>query len=157
MGPREPEQEQFRAEIAALREHPLLAGLIDEDAIRLGELTTEQVNELIRGREAAYYFLIAAAGLDRTAIKREMASPEAKLVTSRLRRAHVVRDRLPISGSFRSFSETAIALRTRDLKRRKAGTTESLFRDRLEAEGVPILMSPPVRSVPGVLISRPKF
>ena len=156
MTPRAPDQEQFRQEVEALREHPSIAPLLAGDVARLGELTTPQVNELIRGRGAGYYLLIAAAGLDRTAIKRGMATPEAQLVTPRQRRAHVIRARLPLSGSFSSYSDTAIALRVRDLQRRRAGTTETLFRERLEAEGVPILMSPPVRTVPAVLIGRRK-
>jgi len=118
-------------------------------------LTTEQVYELAR-KEAGYYFLIAAGGLDRTAIKREMKSSEARLVTASRRRAHVIRVRLPVQASFSSVADTAIALRNRDLQRKRAGTTEALFRERLAAEGIPILMSPPIRSVPGILISRRK-
>ena len=156
MPPKAPEQEQFRREIEALRQQEALAPLIEGDVVRLGSLTNQQVTSLIRGQGAGYYLLIAAAGLDRTAIKRAMKDPDAQLVTARHRRAHVIRDRLPLSGSFSSFADTAIALRVRDLQRRRAGTTETLFRERLEAEGVPVLMSPPVRTVPGILIGRRK-
>lgn len=156
MSSRAPEEEQFRREIEALRLHRSIAGLVNGDVVRLGELTTQQVSELIKGQGAGYYLLIAAAGLDRTAIKRALKSPDAQLVVSRLRRSHVIRDLLPLSGSFSSFADTAIALRVRDLQRRKAGTTEALFRQRLEAESIPVLMSPPIRSVPGILIGRRK-
>lgn len=153
--PRDPAQEQFRSEVAALRDHPLVRPLLDGDVVHLQRLTTDQVYALAR-TEAGYYFLIAAGGLDRTAIKREMKGPEAKLVTSARRRAHVIRVRLPVRASFSSVAETSIALRNRDLQRKRAGTTEALFRERLQAEEIPVLMSPPIRSVPGILIGRRK-
>jgi len=153
--PRDPAQEQFRSEVNALREHSLVRPLLDGDVVHFDRLTTDQVYALAR-TDAGYYFLIAAGGLDRTAIKREMQGAEAKLVAPARRRAHVIRARLPLEASFRSVSETSIALRNRDLQRKRAGTTEALFRERLAAEGIPVLMSPPVRSVPGILIGRRK-
>lgn len=153
--PRNPALEQFRSEVSALRGHPMIALLLDGDLIQLQSLTTDQVYALAR-LEAGYYFLIAAGGLDRTAIKREMKGSEAKLVAAARRRAHVIKARLPVRASFSSVAETAIALRNRDLQRKRAGTTEALFRERLAAEGIPVLMSPPIRSVPGVLIGRRK-
>ena len=155
MTPSNPEHEAFRAKIEGLRDHPLLSGLVEADSISLSKLTTEQVNDLIKD-EPAYYFLIAAADLNRTAIKRGMATPEAKLVVQSRRRAHVIREKQPMLASFRSVADTAITLRDRDLQRKRAGGTEALFRERLVAEQIPIFMSPPVRRVPGVLIAQRK-
>ncbi len=48
------------------------------------------------------------------------------------------------------------ALRRADLERVSKGAIEPLFRERLAAEKIPVLMSPPIRSVPGILIGRRK-
>ena len=47
-------------------------------------------------------------------------------------------------------------MRQADIGRRSTGGIEQLFRERLKAEGIPIFMSPPVRQVPGILITKRK-
>ena len=115
----------------------------------------DAVKELSRS-EAGYYFLIAAGGLNRTTIKAAMKEPEATIVAKGLRRAFVIRKRLPVRGVFEQVAHTAVALRRSDLGRRTKGAIEQLFRERLRSEGIPILMSPPVRQVPGLLIGKRK-
>ncbi|MEO5727123.1 MAG: hypothetical protein ABI134_36420 [Byssovorax sp.] len=58
--------------------------------------------------------------------------------------------------SFTDVVKRAVVLRRGDLDRRSKGSIEQLFRERLAAEGIPILMSPPVRQVPGLLIGKRK-
>jgi len=50
----------------------------------------------------------------------------------------------------------AVALRGADFGRKSRGGIEQLFRERLATEGIPLLMSPPIRSVPGLLVGRRK-
>lgn len=58
--------------------------------------------------------------------------------------------------SFKAVAERSVALREKDLGRKQRGTVEQLFRQRLLQEGIPILMSPPVRQVPGLLVGKRK-
>jgi hypothetical protein len=94
--------------------------------------------------------------MTRTTVKTAVRSPEAMLVPARHRRAFVIKQRLPHQESFDSLVRNAVALRSRDLARKGSGSIEGLFRERLIAEAIPIVMSPPIRSVPGVLIPRRK-
>jgi len=96
--------------------------------------------------------LIAAAGLNRTQLKSAISSPEAQIVEQRLRRAFAIQRHLPLAGSFRATMLRSEASRERDLTRKRGGGVERLLRDRLVAEGIPRLMSPPVRQVPGLLV-----
>ena len=115
----------------------------------------EEVAELIKD-ETCYYFLIAAAGLNRTSLKRAMRSEDAQIVHKDLRRAFAVKEHLPLRREFTDVANRAVVLWRADLNRRARGAVEALFRERLKAEGIPILMSPPVRQVPGLLIGKRK-
>lgn len=146
----------FSRQIEILRRHLLLRSHFTGDKIRLRDLTLEDVAELIKDQGAAYYFLIAAAGLTRTTIKKAVVAPEARIVMRPLRRAFVIRERLPFEGRFVEISSAAILLRRGDLERQQRGTIEALFRERLAKEGIPLLMAPPIRRVPGILIGQRK-
>jgi hypothetical protein len=63
---------------------------------------------------------------------------------------------LPVSVRFDEVVTRAESLRKADLGRKDRGGIEALFRERLAAENIPILMAPPSRQVPGILISRRK-
>ena len=153
--PKNPELEDFRKHVAALDRHPVLRPHIDGDQLRLSELTLAEVDQLIRD-DTVYYFLIAAASLNRTSIKRAMKEPDAQIVSTKQRRAFAVKKRLPATASFQATAETSVALREADLGRKQRGEVEQLFRERLKEEGIPVLMSPPIRQVPGLLIGKRK-
>lgn len=147
-----PELEEFRRQIEALRTAPPLAARLDGDRAALRELTLAELTDVL-ATDAGHYFLIAAAGLNRTSLRKAMLEPEAQVAPPRQRKAYAVRSRLPVTGSFDAIASSAVSLRHGDLQRKARGQIEQLFRDRLEEEGVPLLMSPPRRVVPGVLIS----
>lgn len=151
----QPELEEFRRRIRALREHPLLSRHLRDDDIHLGALSLEEVAEVLRD-EAGRYFLMAAARLSRTSLKEAMQEPEAQVVAPRSRRAFAVRARLPVWERFDRIAASAVTLRGGDLRRMTRGAIEELFRDRLEEEGIPLHMAPPIRRVPGLLIPHRK-
>lgn len=150
-----PEIDRFKGEIEALRGNSTLSMVTEGTRLRLGSLSLPQVADLLK-TEAGHYFLIAAAGLNRTSLRKAMLEPEAQVVAARQRRAYAVASRLPVLADFGEVSSQAMALRRGDLQRRARGQIEQLFRDRLKMEGIPLLMSPPVRVVPGALIGRRK-
>lgn len=147
-----PELDEFRRQIELLRQLPVIAGVTLGDRVELSRLGLDDVEALL-ATEAGYSFLLGAAGLNRTSLRRAMAEPEVAVVVARQRRAYAVRTRLPVSGSFESLANSAVALRRSDLQRKARGQIEQTFRDRLLEEGVPLLMSPPVRTVPGIVIA----
>ena len=153
--PTNPALDEFQRQIEELRSHHLLKGNIKRGEINLGALSVSDVAALL-SEDAAYYFLIAAAGLNRTSLKLAMSDDATKIVPKDSRKAYAVRERLPVRRPFADIASSAVALRRGDLDRRKRGSIEQLFRDRLAAEGIPILMSPPVRQVPGILIGKRK-
>ncbi len=153
--PKNPELEEFRKHVVALDRHPVLGEHIEGDELRLAELTLDEVDELIAD-DTVYYFLIAAAGLNRSSLKRAMKEPEAQIVPSRQRRAFAIKVRLPRTASFQATAETSVALRDADLGRKRRSEVERLFRERLKTEKIPVVMSPPVRQVPGLLITKRK-
>jgi hypothetical protein len=153
--PTNPALDEFQRQIEGLRDHPLLKRHIKRGEIHLGALSVKDVATLL-SEDAAYYFLIAAAGFNRTSLKSAMSDGATKIVPKDSRKAHAVRERLPVRRSFADIASSAVALRRGDLDRRKRGSIEQLFRDRLAAEGIPMLMSPPVRQVPGILIGKRK-
>jgi hypothetical protein len=150
-----PELEEFKRQIDALRAHLLIAPHLKRGVISLGSLTVEAVATLLRN-DAAKYLLLAAANLTRTTWKQAAAAPDAAIVAKKLRAAHAVKTRLPVHVPFADIANAAVTLRSGDLRRRSSGSIEGLFRERLAAEGIAILMSPPVRHVPGILIGRRK-
>jgi hypothetical protein len=123
--------------------------------VALATLSLDAVAELMKS-DASYYFLIAAAGLNRTSLKKAAAEHDAGIVAPAKRRAFAIRKRLPVRRLFADIASGAVALRRGDLDRRSRGAIETLFRERLTSEGIPLLMSPPVRQVPGILIGRRK-
>jgi hypothetical protein len=151
-----PELEAFRRDVEALANHLVLRAHRRGDEVRFGELSRAEVAQLMVGRGPGYYFLIAAAGLNRTALKRAAAEPEAMIVAPRERASYATRARLPVSASFKETAAKAVALRRGDLSRKSSGGIEGLFRERLAAEGIPLLMSPPIRRVPGMLVRQRK-
>ena len=150
-----PELDDFDRRMKKLSQQPVLDRLVEGDEIRLGELSLSEVNDLSR-QDVGYYFLVSAAGLNRTSLKRAMRSAPAKILKSELRRAFALKEHLPLVASLGAIVEKAVTLRERDLQRKRRGAVEGLLRERLEAEGIPLLMSPPVRRVPGLLIRQRK-
>lgn len=150
-----PEHEEFQKQIEALKRHPRIAGVLKRGEVHLSTLSLDHVAELLRD-DAGYYFLIAAAGLNRTTLKKAAAEHDVSIVEPAKRRAFAVKKRLPVRKTFADIAAGAVTLRRGDLDRKSRGAIEALFRDRLAAEGIPILMSPPVRQVPGILVGRRK-
>ncbi len=153
--PQHPELEEFRQRVAALRRHPTLRHHVSGDTVRLAKLDLKELDELIHLDEG-YYFLIAAAGLNRTSLKKATAEADAQIVAPKLRRAFVIKERLPVTVSFKGTADISLALREADLKRKRRGGVEQLLRERLKEEGIPVLMSPPPRRVPGLLVGQRK-
>lgn len=151
--PENPALEDFVRALDELLHDPDLSLVHSAGALRLRELTLEQVRRLMKDQGPGYYFLLAAAGLNRTSLKRESASSNAQVVAARLRKAYAVRERLPVRAIFSELKSSAVALRRASLERATQGSIEQLFRDRLVEEGIPLLMAPPIRRVPGVLIA----
>lgn len=150
-----PALDEFRRQIEGLGRNPTVAPLLKKGRVRLGDLSRQEIADLLKD-ESAYYFLIAAAGLNRTSLKKAAADETAKIVAKPLRKAFAVEKRLPVTATFADVVNAAVVLRRGDLDRRSRGEIEGLFRDRLAAEGIPLLMSPPVRQIPGILIGKRK-
>lgn len=150
-----PDLDDFQRRITALGSHPLLKPLLKKGEISLQKLSLDHIEQLAKDG-VGYYFLIAAAGLNRTGLKAAMNTETAAIVARRHRRAYALKGHLPVRGSFQQIIHTAIALRGSDLERRSMGAIEGLFRERLVEEEIPLLMSPPIRYVPGLLISKRK-
>ncbi len=149
-----PELEEFRRQLTLLRQSLALTSVVRPDGrYALSSLSLPQVADLLRDVSCGYYFLLAAAQLNRTSLRKAAGSTEAQLVPARQRRAFAVKIRLPVSSDFDSIAINATALRQSDLQRKARGATEGFFRDRLVEEQVPLLMSPPRRVVPGVVIA----
>lgn len=153
--PKNPELDDFILRTQKLLSHPVLKKRVKGDEVSLARLSVSDVEELCKD-EAGYYFLIAAAGLNRTTLKRASEGPEAQIVEARLRRSHAIRQHLPVTASFRALSVSSAASRERDLARKRQAGAEGLLKQRLAAEGIPIHMSPPVRQVPGLLVKQRK-
>lgn len=152
-----PELDEFRKRLESLKGHPLLSRHIKRGIAHLSRLAKQDVAELLRAKDkVAYYFLLSAAGLNRTSLKRETSTPEVSVAAKGLRQAYAVCRRLPVSEAFDSIVSRALAMRAADLGRKGRSEVEQIFRDRLEAEGIPVLMSPPIRHVPGLLVDRRK-
>lgn len=147
--------DDFQRAIEELRSHPLVAPVLKRGEVNLGALTVDAIVSLMK-IEAGYYFLIAAAGLTRTTLKKAAASEEAKINAPPKRKAFAVKQRLPVRKPFADIASSAVALRRGDLDRKSRGGIEPLFRERLKEEGIGVLMSPPVRQVPGILIGKRK-
>jgi hypothetical protein len=147
--------EEFRRLVGDLRRDQVIAAHTRRGEVHFGELSIEDVARLLR-KEPARYFLLAAAGMNRTSLKKEASSETAQIAAPRLRKAYAVRERLPVRRSFIDVANSAVVLRKGDLERKSRGSIEALFRERLKAERIPVLMSPPARHVPGILIGKRK-
>lgn len=149
-----PELEEFRRQVVLLRSDAAISATLGSDGrYALSELPLDEVARLLRDEKCGYYFMLAATQLNRTSLRKASGEEEAQLVPARMRKAFAVRSRLPVSGDFDTIASSATALRQGDLQRKARGRTEQIFRDRLAAEGIPLLMSPPRRVVPGVVIA----
>lgn len=150
-----PELDQFKLELRSLRTHPVLKKLIKRNQISLGELSVDEIAALLLN-EAAKYFLFAAANLNRTSLKKAAREPETAIVAKKLRPAYAIKCRLPVKDAFDDVVARAETVRRGDLGRKARGGIEALFRERLAAERIPVLMAPPIRAVPGILVSKRK-
>lgn len=148
-----PELEDLRRRIYGLRADASIVSVNDASgALRLAELDLDGVTRLL-ALDEGYWFLMAAAQLNRSSLRQAAADSEAQLVAPRQRKAFAVRVRLPVATDFETIAESALRLRQADLQRKARGRTEQWLQDRLRDEGIPLLMSPPRRVVPGVLIA----
>src|SRR4051812_41602782 len=77
----------------------LTPALAADGKIQFTALTLEQVAALLQD-EAGSLFLLAAADLNRTALRSGIQQPDAQLVAQPLRRAFVVKAKLPDTGDF---------------------------------------------------------
>jgi len=135
-----PDLRTLERQLRALAQHPHFAGIIqDSGEIDLGKLSLEQVSELLSLDEAAQY-LMAAAALNRTDVRTGITSADALLVAPQFRRAFVVRSKLPSSAQFETLVELTLQKRRATLGRNENAATETLFRERLLFEGVPLRM-----------------
>jgi hypothetical protein len=105
-----PALEEFVRLVEELKKNALLSPHIRRGEITFTNLTLEDVATLLRD-ETGYYFLLAAAGLNRTSLKKEAASETAKIVAAPQRKAFAVRQRLPVRKSFADIANNAAVLR----------------------------------------------
>ena len=150
-----PEFDDFRSELRKLKAHKIFKQLLRRGEIQLGKLALTEVAMLML-EDAARYFLLAAANLNRTQLKKATRDPELAMVEKKLRQSHAVKQRLPLKASFDEVVARAESLRKADLGRKQRGRIEALFRERLATEKIPVLMAPPIRAVPGILVSQRK-
>lgn len=150
-----PEFDEFKKELAQLKTHKLFKQVLTKQKLHLAKLTLDEVATLML-QEAARYFLLAASNLNRTQLKKATQEPETAIVAKKLRQAHAVQKRLPVKASFEDIVARAESLRRADLGRKQRGGIEATFRERLVAEKIPVLMAPPIRAVPGILVTRRK-
>lgn len=147
----QPEVDEFRLQLQELLERPPLAGIRRGEELSLRELTLDNISELMRN-QAGRYLLMAAANLNRTSLRAGSDEPLARVLPVSKRSAYVVQQKLPFRTHVRSSLDQAVLLRTADLKRREQGTIEGLLRERIADEGIPLRMSPPLLTVPGLLV-----
>jgi hypothetical protein len=135
-----PDLRALEKQLRALASHEHLVGLIDNNGeVRLAALTLEQVDDVLK-LDAGAQLLMAAAALNRTDVRTGITSTEAQLVAPPLRRAFVVRSKLPSSARFETLIELTLQKRRATLGRNENAATENLFRERLQFEGVPLRM-----------------
>jgi hypothetical protein len=147
-----PEHDDFVRRLQGLKSHPIFKPLIKRDAVDLKSLNEKQIFTICRSSDdAGFYFLMAAAKLSRTKLKAAQEDPAVLIAPKAQRRAYALKRNLPPVCSFDAVLEAAAALRSGDLDRKSSGDVERIFRERLVEENIPIVMSPPIRGVPGVL------
>jgi hypothetical protein len=149
-----PELRALEQTLLALHAHPHIAAVLAPDGqLELEQLGLQEIADLL-AEPAGALVLMAAANLNRTALRTGVASPDAQLVPRPLRRAFVVRSQLPPRADLRTLVELALVQRRATLGRNVNAQTEALFRDRLVFEGLPIRMRGAWTS--GLLIDRRK-
>lgn len=147
-----PEHDDFVRRLRALREHAVFKPILKRDTLQLRSLTERQIDTFCRSDDdAAFYFLMAAARLSRTKLREAQKDPGVQIAPKAMRKAFALKKHLPPSCSFDSVVEAAASLRVADLDRKSSGDVERILRERLIEEGIPIVMSPPIRGVPGIL------
>jgi len=128
------ELQVLEADLQALRKRPELRKLVDRTGqIDFGRLDLADLATLLAD-PTAYLLLMAAADLNRTALRSEIAQSHAQLVAPVLRRAFVVQSKLPPTADFDALVGLALQRRAGTLGRNSSATTETLFRDRLTYE-----------------------
>ena len=75
--PESPALEEFRRLVGDLRRDQVIAAHTRRGEVHFGELSIEDVARLLR-KEPARYFLLAAAGMNRTSLKKEASSETAQ-------------------------------------------------------------------------------
>lgn len=124
-----------------------------DGTVDFAELELQDVAAMLADPTASL-LLFAAADLNRTALRAGTQQPDAQLVAPPLRRAFVVRTKLPSSADFATLVELALQRRAQTLGRNANAATERLFRERLAFEGLPIRMQGAFTS--GLLVDRRK-
>lgn len=146
------EHDDFVHRLRSLKEDPLFRRLLKKGIVNLRALSEKDIDALCRREDdAAFYFLMAAAGLSRTKLKKAQEDPGVKIASRGMRRAFALKQYLPPKCTFDAVLETAAALRAPDIGRMGSGDVERILRERLIEEGIPIAMAPPIRGVAGVL------
>jgi hypothetical protein len=105
-----PELDDFKAELRKLKTHKRFRQLLLRGEIQLGKLALADVFALML-ENTARYFLLAAANLNRTQLKKATKDPETAIVEKKLRQAHAVRKRLPLKVPFDEVVARAESLR----------------------------------------------
>lgn len=148
------ELQLLEADLQALRNRPELRKLVDRTGrIDFSRLDLADLASLLADPTASL-LLMAAADLNRTALRSGIEQSHAQLVAPVLRRAFVVQSKLPPTADFNALVGLALQRRAGTLGRNSSATTETLFRDRLAFEGLPIRMKGGYTS--GLLITRRK-
>lgn len=149
-----PELRLLEGELLALRDRPELRELFDAAGrINFSKLSLDDLATLL-GDPTASLLLMAAADLNRTALRAGIEQSHARLVAPILRRAFVVQSKLPPTADFDAVVGLALQRRAGTIGRTSSAATETLFRDRLAFEGLPIRMKGGYTS--GLLITRRK-
>jgi hypothetical protein len=149
-----PDLRQLERDLLALRQRPELRGYVDPAGrIDFSTLTLDDLAALLADPTASL-LLMAAADLNRTALRSGIQQSHAQIVAPALRRAFVVQSKLPPHADFDALVALALQRRAGTLGRNSNAVTETLVRDRLAFEGSPIRMRGGYTS--GLLITRRK-
>ncbi len=140
--------------LAGVRHHPALSPHVDRRGrVHFSTVTLADLAELLKDPTASL-LLMAAADLNRTTLRSGIEQSHAQLVAPMLRRAFVVQSKLPPTADFDALVALALHRRAGTLERSANAATETLFRERLEFEGLPIRMGGAYTS--GLLVTRRK-
>lgn len=147
-----PEHDDFVLRLRALARDAQFKPYVKKGVVNLKSLTEKQIQKVLRRKDdAAFYFLMAAAGLSRTKLKTAQKDPAVQIAPKPMRVAYALKRHLPPTCSFDEVLAAAAALRVPDLDRKGSGDVERVFRNRLIEDSIPISMAPPIRGVPGIL------